>query len=219
MIYNFLFHRVNPKRDALWDPMDVPLFERCIKYISKNFDVRLAEDIYINGLKNTSPKKVATIMFDDGYKDNFEFAAPILKKYGCKASFYIVTNCIEQNIPTWTHVLEYYFSNTKQVQFNFNFDFIPEELNIQGLKSKEERIAYVKKLKPMLKKMALRMAPRHKGISNMSGGIGKKLASANEMAPSHLLADFFLDRLSVQSYILRIGLFTKFFLLIVNGRF
>ena len=98
MIYNFLFHRVNPKRDALWDPMDVHLFDRCIKYISKNFDVRLAEDIYINGLKNTSRKKVATIMFDDGYKDNFEFAAPILKKYGCKASFYVVTNCIEQNI-------------------------------------------------------------------------------------------------------------------------
>jgi hypothetical protein len=59
--------------------------------------------------------------------------------------------------------------------------------------------------------MALRMAPRHKGMSNISGGIGKKLASANEIAPSHLLADFFLDRLSVQSYILRIGLFTKFF--------
>ena len=151
MIYNFLFHRVNPKRDALWDPMDVHLFDRCIKYISKNFDVRLAEDIYVNGSKNTSRKKVATIMFDDGYKDNFDFAAPILKKYGCKASFYIVTNCIELNIPTWTHVLEYYFSNTKQARFNFNFDFIPEELNIQGLKSKEERIAYVKKLKPMLK--------------------------------------------------------------------
>lgn len=151
MIYNFLFHRVNPNRDPLWDPMDVYLFEKCVKYISKNFDVRLAEDLYTKNTKDLVSEKIATIMFDDGYKDNIDFAAPILKKYNCKASFYVVTNCIEQNIPTWTHVLEHYFSNTNQKEFNFNFDFIPSQLNIQSLENKEARVAYVKKLKPLLK--------------------------------------------------------------------
>ncbi|MBK7956947.1 MAG: polysaccharide deacetylase family protein [Bacteroidetes bacterium] len=35
--------------------------------------------------------------FDDGYLDNLEYAAPILAKYKVPASFYVVTDCIDQN--------------------------------------------------------------------------------------------------------------------------
>lgn len=37
------------------------------------------------------------ITFDDGYKDNFDIAFPILKKYNAKATFFIVTNIINSN--------------------------------------------------------------------------------------------------------------------------
>ena len=121
MIKNFLFHRVNPERDKLWDPMDVALFDKCIKFISENYKVDLFENLFENNLLEEN-KKIATIMFDDGYKDNLIFAAPILKKYNCKASFYIVTDCIDNNIPTWTHILEYQFQNTNISKLNLNFD-------------------------------------------------------------------------------------------------
>ena len=42
-------------------------------------------------------------MFDDGYKDNIEYAAPILRQFKCPASFYVVTDCIDRNVPTWTY--------------------------------------------------------------------------------------------------------------------
>lgn len=148
MVSNFLFHRVSPERDPLWDPMDTKLFEKCIKYICNNFEVVLAEDLYLRD-KIESNKKYATIMFDDGYKDNYDFALPILEKYNCKASFYVVTNCIEKNEPTWTYILDYIFFNTDLV-----IKTIPEKLipfNDFDLSSKHERIAFVKKLKPILK--------------------------------------------------------------------
>ena len=43
MIRNFLFHRVNPQREFLWDPMSVEQFERCVKFISSKYEVVLFE--------------------------------------------------------------------------------------------------------------------------------------------------------------------------------
>lgn len=150
MIRNFLFHRVNPLRDKLWDPMDVPLFDRCLNYISKNFEVHLIENlIFDDSLK--SKKNIATIMFDDGYKDNIEYAADILEKYNIKASFYVVTDSIEHNTLTWTHVLEYLFQNTQQDIIDLNIDIIPEQLRISKLSNYNSRLKYIKILKPYLK--------------------------------------------------------------------
>lgn len=44
-IFNFLFHRVNPSRDVLWDPMSVSNFEKCIKHIASEYEVLRFEDI------------------------------------------------------------------------------------------------------------------------------------------------------------------------------
>jgi peptidoglycan/xylan/chitin deacetylase (PgdA/CDA1 family) len=153
MIRNFLFHRVNPKRELLWDPMDPVLFEKCIQHISKKYKVVLLEELLED--KNLMlQKNLATILFDDGYLDNLEYAAPILQKYNCKASFYVVTDCIEKNIPTWTHILEHNFLNTRQTNFKLNFEFLPAEFKIEQLTTAEKRTAFVKKLKPVLKKLS-----------------------------------------------------------------
>ncbi len=105
----------------------------------------------LDGLEN-----VATILFDDGYKDNILYAAPILAKYNCKASFYIVTECIDKNIPTWTHILEHCFQYTKKSDIDLIFNFLPLDLQVTELSTGEKRIEYVKKLKPFLKKISHR---------------------------------------------------------------
>lgn len=153
MIRNFLFHRVSPERDKLWDPMSVELFEKCIKYISEKYTIITIEDFLTSKL-NDSKKNYATISFDDGYKDNILFALPILSKYNVKASFYVVTDCIENNIPTWTHVLEYLFQNSSKTKILLDFDFLPNDLKIKELHTLNEKIAYVKQLKPFLKKLS-----------------------------------------------------------------
>ena len=150
MISNFLFHRVNPQRDLLWDPMDTLLFEKCIRYITRNYQVVLIEDLALSE-KLYSKNNYATIMFDDGYKDNIQYAAPILDKFNCKASFYVVTDCIDNNVPTWTHILEYLFQFTNKTDLNLDFDFLPADFHKKKLINQQERIDYVSKLKPYLK--------------------------------------------------------------------
>lgn len=150
MIRNFLFHRVDPQRDRLWDPMDVALFDKCISFISRHYQVALMEDL-IDTPDLKSSKNIATIMFDDGYKDNIDYAVPILDKYNCKASFYVVTDCIEKNIPTWTHILEYSFQYTQISNINLTFDFLPSDLKITRLPAENDRLDYLRKLIPFIK--------------------------------------------------------------------
>lgn len=150
MVHNFLFHRVNPVRDIMWDPMDVKLFEKCIKYITNKYEVVLLEDLITSGMYKAK-KKIATILFDDGYKDNIEFAAPILAKYNCKASFYVVTNSIDHNVVTWTHIMEHSFQHTAVSDINFQFSFLPESLRVTTLTTQANRIDYLNKLKPFAK--------------------------------------------------------------------
>src|SRR5215216_6250634 len=121
MVRNFLFHRVNAQRDALWDPMDPSLFERCVKYISSKYTMIQLEELVCDSKAKTSKRQFATILFDDGYKDNIEYAAAILDKYNVKASFYVVTDCIEKNIPTWTYILDYAFQFTEKKEIGLSF--------------------------------------------------------------------------------------------------
>lgn len=148
----FLFHRVNLERDPLWDPMDPALFERTIRYVSKNYNIGLLEDLLERGQTNVD-KESAAIVFDDGYKDNIEYAIPILEKYNIKASFYIVTDCIDCNLPTWTYILDYRFNRTKINGLHISYDFLSETFHNPTFRDAEERIQYVRKLKPLLKQL------------------------------------------------------------------
>ena len=152
MIRNFLFHRVNPERELLWDPMPPELFEKCIAYISRKFKVVLLEDL-LAAPRKYARQPTATICFDDGYLDNFTHALPILEEYGCKASFYVATDCIDFNQMTWTHQLDYRFLNTNRDQVDIQFDFLPSELHAKTLATRKDRIAYCKRLKPAIKNL------------------------------------------------------------------
>src|SRR6185295_15759100 len=95
----FLFHRVSPERDILWDPIAPAAFERMIRFISKNYQVVELEKTILGAQQSKTTKPLAAIVFDDGYKDFAEFSWPVLKKYHCPCSMYVVTNCVEEQLP------------------------------------------------------------------------------------------------------------------------
>lgn len=47
------------------------------------------------------PQKPVILSFDDGWKNQYEYAFPLLKRYGMKGTFFIFTNPIDHEKPHW----------------------------------------------------------------------------------------------------------------------
>jgi peptidoglycan/xylan/chitin deacetylase (PgdA/CDA1 family) len=146
-----LFHRILPQRNEMWDPIDPILFEQALVYVQKNFHVIPLSEILFDP-KPLSEKPLAAITFDDGYHDFIDYAIPLLDSYKMKASMYVVSDCIDKNLPTWTYVIDYLFTATQKLDWkNFNFPDLPVEYQVTKWNSKQERIDYCKKFKQHLK--------------------------------------------------------------------
>lgn len=74
-------------------------FARQMKYIHDEgyTAITLGELYDYNSGKITLPNKSVVITFDDGYKDNYENAYPILKKYKLNATIFVITDFINKN--------------------------------------------------------------------------------------------------------------------------
>ena len=156
MIRNFIFHRVSPDVQFPDIEIDLAHFEKCIRYISRHYHVVLLEDLHAAIRQSDNKLPLVTISFDDGYLDNFTYAAPLLEKYGCRGTFFVVSQCIESQKPFWLHEIKYLFYFNDSAALNVNFNFLPEDLHLHnrslGLKEKRN---YFNKLKRCLKDLPL----------------------------------------------------------------
>lgn len=66
-------------------------FEKQIHFLKKHFSFSYPEDFFGNKSEN---RIQVLLTFDDGYKDNYDIAFPIIKKHKAKSIFFIVTDII-----------------------------------------------------------------------------------------------------------------------------
>ncbi len=113
------------------------IFEKQIRFISKHFNVISFSDL----LNNMIPKNPLIITFDDGYKDNYKIAFPVLKKYGLKATIFLVTSAIDRKNILWWDRVAYMIKNTNlkecKLQLNdcvYNFDISNHDKKRQAIR-------------------------------------------------------------------------------------
>ena len=81
-------------------------FEQHMAYLKTHQFTVLPLDEIVNAVKNKTPlpEKTVAITFDDGYKNNFTAAAPILEKYGYPYTIFVNPKLIDENahyLMTW----------------------------------------------------------------------------------------------------------------------
>ena len=87
-----IFHRVLKKPDPLFpDLPDVADFESRMRWVRDWFNVLPLSEGIDRLFSGTIPPRALAISFDDGYADNEELAAPILKRLGLSATFFVAT--------------------------------------------------------------------------------------------------------------------------------
>jgi peptidoglycan/xylan/chitin deacetylase (PgdA/CDA1 family)/CelD/BcsL family acetyltransferase involved in cellulose biosynthesis len=96
----FCYHRVNDDRDPFFPSMPVDTFERQMRFVSRRYKLVSLSGL-IAHLESGAPENVLAITFDDGYRDNFENAFPVLQRYGVPATIFLATGSLDSNEPLW----------------------------------------------------------------------------------------------------------------------
>jgi len=91
-----MYHGVNSTGDTSINGRHISSirFEQHLRYLKKNFEVISLSDAQNAIGTKASGKPRVVITFDDGFKNNLLFAAPLLTKYELSATFFISSVCI-----------------------------------------------------------------------------------------------------------------------------
>jgi len=94
------YHRFSEREGEA--PISARAFAEQVKYLAAHYTLvplsRLAECLR----KREAPPRLAAITIDDGYRDAYEIAFPILRQHRAPATVFVVTEFVEGMIWLWT---------------------------------------------------------------------------------------------------------------------
>lgn len=161
------YHMITKQPNGFFPETSVHAFEKQISYLARNYTVVPLETIIVKLIRGQPLRRLVAITFDDGFKDNYENALPVLVKYEIPATIFITTSYIDDQRPPWFIILRYLFMRTSKKRFNLRLNhevslacemqnahekFIASEKLMTYLKScsNEERIDVLERLPDIL---------------------------------------------------------------------
>lgn len=91
-----IFHRVLCEPDPLFpEELDAARFDAVCGWVRSWFNVLPLDEAARRLAQGTLPARAMAITFDDGYADNQQVAAPILRRYGLSATFFVATGFLD----------------------------------------------------------------------------------------------------------------------------
>jgi peptidoglycan/xylan/chitin deacetylase (PgdA/CDA1 family) len=127
-------------------------FETQMKFVSKHFNVitfrRLAEYRKMGRF----PKNALIITFDDGYRDNYTTAYPVLRKYGLSATIFLTTGYIETSKLFWWDKVAYIIKKTGEREAELSVNGAIYRFGLSSLEHEKKTILEIIKILKSLKK-------------------------------------------------------------------
>lgn len=110
----FMYHRVNDQHDPYFYALPVAQFRAQMEYLARNFRFVTLDELGDGNVRANGRKFNVAITFDDGYRDNFLYAFPILKEMGIPATIFVATGYVESGQLPWYDRVRLAFKSTRQ---------------------------------------------------------------------------------------------------------
>jgi len=118
------YHRVVGKTEVIDENLSGMFvredeFERQLRWLKKTYQPISDQQLsaYIDQ-GDSLPQYPVIITFDDGYKDNFKRARPLLKKYNIPWTLFVTTGYINQELRPWFDTLFLLWQNLPEIVLN-----------------------------------------------------------------------------------------------------
>lgn len=109
----FYGHRVSDDDEGYLEGLKPSWLDEQLAYLTRHYEViPLSELVRCLEERRAPPKKSVVITFDDGFRDNFEYALPLLQKHNATATVFVVTGSLSTGELPWSERLGYLFQHT-----------------------------------------------------------------------------------------------------------
>jgi len=146
--YIIPYHMIVDKPNGFYPETSTRDFEKQIDHLAKNYNIISLNEM-VHRIKNRMPlRRCVAITFDDGFRDNYEIAYPILRKYNVPATIFLTTGYINSGAAPWFIKLRYIFMQTDRTYFQLSHEGTTISCPIHTKKEKfaasDRVMAYVK---------------------------------------------------------------------------
>lgn len=140
-----MYHRIIYPDKTIQSGMYVKpdTFEKHLQYLKKNFHALSITDLknlHVERIDFPTTKATCILTFDDGWKDFFEFAFPLLKKHHLPAVVFLPTNFIDTANKFWSdrfaHILLHRKKCTEKI-FDDLSELVCRLVNLTGVYEKQ----------------------------------------------------------------------------------
>src|SRR5215471_1045413 len=75
------YHKVSPDPHPFFAPVRPEVFEKQMRLLKAFYEVLPLQELVMRARRGDVPERAVAITLDDGYRDNYDYAFPILSKY------------------------------------------------------------------------------------------------------------------------------------------
>jgi len=101
-VFILLYHKIGPQAPPLLGETVLPEdFERQIRFLKKRYEIIDLKDLRSSISNANSSKDFVVLTSDDGYRGNFLYAFPVVKKYDVPLTIFLTTDVIGTNQLLW----------------------------------------------------------------------------------------------------------------------
>lgn len=120
--YIIPYHMIEDGPNGFYPETLTANFEKQIVHLVKNYRVISLDEIVKRIKIKRSLRHSVAITFDDGFRDNYEIAYPILRKYDVPATIFLTTGYIDSGTAPWFIKFRYIFMKTEETELRLRLD-------------------------------------------------------------------------------------------------
>jgi peptidoglycan/xylan/chitin deacetylase (PgdA/CDA1 family) len=95
------YHKISKDPHPFFEPVHPEIFEKHMQFLKSCYNVIHLQELVARAKRGDVPERAVAITFDDGYRDNYDCAFPILKKYQLPATIFVATGAIDTGNLIW----------------------------------------------------------------------------------------------------------------------
>lgn len=153
------YHRVNDEYDPYFPATPVEVFSQQMEYIAKSYEVCQLDEAVEQLGRRDLPDNALVITFDDGYRDNYMHAFPVVRSLNLPMTIFLATDVIGTGVTLWHDRVFSAFRDTKR----FRMEGFEREVEGLSLGTLPERLFAMGKVLAALRQ--LNEAERNSRIS------------------------------------------------------